>query len=60
MEIISIEDLHPAVLSGASFGNPAVLIFRTRGFASLDYSRFAFIGRRSIFLILNQKTILLG
>jgi hypothetical protein len=30
MEIISIEDLHPAVLSGASFGNPALLVFRTR------------------------------
>jgi hypothetical protein len=26
------------------FGNPAVLSFRTRGFASPDFSRFAFIG----------------
>lgn len=34
-----------------SFGGPAILTnIRIRGFAPLDYSGFAFIGRRSFYL----------
>jgi len=39
----------PAALLRVLFGNPAILFRRTRGFASPDFSGFAFIGVRLVF-----------